>query len=174
MRGCSSPRDVIALFNECILVGTGQAKISAVDMRTAVGQYSRGRLLALADEWSADYPSLMEFTKILERRPVSFKLSTILDADVEDLCLSISATAPEGGCILRNNAMRVVDRLMTPADFKIFIVQVFYVTGLAGLKVSPHDVARWAGETGIFGKKILVKPHAFAPSGAMGERRTGR
>lgn len=144
----TSPRDIIALFNECISVATGQARISAPDLRTAVGQYSQGRLRALADEWSADYPALLDFTKILDRRPASFKLSTILDSEVGDLCLTICAASPGGGCVLRNNAMRVVESLMSPAEFKVFLVQVFYVTGLVGLKLAPHETARWARETG--------------------------
>jgi hypothetical protein len=144
----TTPRDIIALFNECISVATGQSKITASDMRTAVGQYSRGRLRALADEWSADYPSLLDFTKLLEQRPNSFKLSAILDSEVEELCLSICAACPGGGCVLRDNAMRVVDRLMGAAEFKVFMVQVFYVIGLVGLKLAPHATARWAGETG--------------------------
>ena len=81
------PRDVIAFFNACIAAGQNLSRLRVFEFKLAEGEYSMQRLRALGDEWSADYPSLLDFTTILEKHPSSFKISTIKDNSVEDLCL---------------------------------------------------------------------------------------
>ena len=116
-------------------------------MRLAEGEYSRGRLRALADEWSADYPTLADFAKILQRRPSSFKLKTITDKQIEDICLEVASENP-GGMGLLQNVMQVVD-LITPAKaFKFGLIRTFYQVGLVGLKLAPHESASWADQLG--------------------------
>jgi len=154
----TTPRDIIALFNECIAVATEQRRITASAMKTALGQYSRLRLRALGDEWSADYPALLDFAKILQNRSVSFKLSTMVDSDIQQLCLDICAADPGGDCILKRNAMGVVDCLKTAAEFKIFLMQVFYLTGLVGLKLAQHEKPSWAGDRGSSVSSAEITP----------------
>ncbi len=72
------PRDVIAFFNTCIVAAENQPKIGTQALRAAEGEYSRSRLKALGSEWSGDYPALLEFAKILQRRPESFKLKLLM------------------------------------------------------------------------------------------------
>ena len=141
------PRDVIAFFNTCIQAGAGQAKLGLKQLAIAEGEYSRSRLRALADEWSADYPSLLEFARLFNRRPSSFKLGLVSDGDIGDLCLNILSENPGRG-ELCDGAKAVVDCLCAPADFRLTLFQVFYKVGLVGLKLSPHEGASWADELG--------------------------
>lgn len=144
----ATPRDIIAFFNECILAAVDQSRLTASSLSKAIGNYSRQRLRALADEWSGDYPGLLDFTKILQRRPRSFKLDTIAASEIEDLCLSVCADAPGETGILHQNAMRVVDCVTTAREFSILLIQVFYRIGLLGLKLSPCEEPSWVDESG--------------------------
>ena len=145
---CSTPRDIIALFNECIIAAVDQPRLTSGILSKAVGRYSSSRLRALADEWNADFPGLIDFTKILERQPKSFKLQLLSISNVEELCLSICSADPAASGILHLQAMKVLDRVIAPSDFKIFLIQVFYKIGLVGLKLSPHEEASWVEDAG--------------------------
>jgi hypothetical protein len=144
----STPRDVIAFFNECITAAIDQSRLTASVFSRAMGNYSRQRLRALADEWSADFPGMIDFAKILYRRPRSFKLETVNEKELEDLCLSICASEPGAPGILHQNAMRVVDCVTKSSEFRIFLIQIFYRIGLVGLKLSPHEAPSWVDATG--------------------------
>lgn len=161
------PRDVIAFFNCCILAGTDHPKLSVKQLATAGSEYSRNRLRALADEWSADFPFLIDFTAILNRRPACFKLSSIAPHELANLCLEVVTNNPVGGTgLLYETARAVVDCVVAAEDFLVTLVQVFYRIGLVGLKISPTDSASWADDMGqavsnsqINGDtSVLVKP----------------
>jgi hypothetical protein len=141
------PRDVIAFFNTCIGTGSNHAKFGAKELRLAEGEYSRSRLRALADEWSTDYPTLVDFTPILQRRPPSFKVGTIKDTDLEELCLTVVAENP-GAAGLTQSAMQVVDSVITARLFKFQLIRTFYQVGLVGLKLAPHATESWVDELG--------------------------
>ncbi|HEV3214383.1 MAG TPA: hypothetical protein VGZ27_01595 [Vicinamibacterales bacterium] len=141
------PRDVIAFFNACIGAASNHSRLGARELRLAEGEYSRKRLSAIGDEWSADYPTLIDFAAILQRRSASFKVETILDVDVAELCLTIAADNP-GGIGLTQSAMQVIDGLMSTKHFKLLLVRTFYQVGLVGLKISPHETESWADELG--------------------------
>lgn len=142
------PRDIIALFNACILAGANLSKLTSTEFKEAEGEYSRGRLRALGDEWSSNYPAVLDFARILQRRPTSFKLKAIADDEINDLCLELASNNPGGEGILQQYAMRVVDLVTAASDFRIFLFQVFYRVGLVGLKLTPHESASWADELG--------------------------
>ncbi len=142
----TTPRDVIALFNACIAQAVDQPRISPQALKDALGAYSRSRLNALFDEWSADYACLHKFVRILQQRPSSFKISAICSGDVEDLCISVCANDPASTCQLRTQAMSVVDGLMSAPDFTAFLARVFYRIGLVGLKLAPFEKPSWADE----------------------------
>lgn len=145
------PRDIIAFFNSCISAATNLSKLSNSELRSAEGEYSRSRLRALGDEWSADYPSLLDFADILKKRSPSFKLLSIEDKDIEELCLKISISNPGGHGILQQYSMKVVDCMVAAKDFKIFLFQVFYSVGLVGFKLQSFEKESWVDE---FGKSI--------------------
>lgn len=139
----SRPRDVIQFFNACIQAGAGYSKLTVKQLAFAESEYSKGRLRALADEWSADHPSLLDFAGALTGHPSSFKLECISARDVEDLCLNIIAEHPEGRGVLHEGAKSVVDGIHDPDAFKITMFQVFYRVGLVGIKTNPHEPASW-------------------------------
>lgn len=142
------PRDVIAFFNTCISAAVNKSKLNEKELKIAEGEYSRSRLRALGDEWSSDYPSLLDFAHILERRPPSFKLATILSADIGDICLNVTAENIGGTGLLQQLALRVVDCQLDTEDFKYFLIRIFYHVGLVGLKTSPKEKESWVNELG--------------------------
>lgn len=142
------PRDIIAFFNTCIGAATDQPGLTTKNLKLAEGEYSRQRLRALADEWSADYPRLVDFaTGLLKQRPVSFKLATVDDELVTDVCLSIAAEDPSGIGLIQG-AVQVVNAVMTPKEFKVLLARTFYHVGLIGLKTAPHEAESWVDELG--------------------------
>ena len=115
------PRDVIAFFNTCVDVPPKSAPLTIPELKIAEGEYSRSRLRALADEWSADYPALIDFSRILQHRPPSFKLMTVLDSELEELCLHIAVERLGQHGLLLAEAIHVAEGV-TPA---------FYLPGYA-------------------------------------------
>jgi hypothetical protein len=141
------PRDVIAFFNSCISAASDEVRLTTSQLKLAEGDYSRGRLRALADEWSSDYPTLIEFARLFNRRPSSFKAKTIADAEVIDLCLEVASERPNALGLL-SGAMQVVDDGMSPHSFKLVLIRAFYHTGLVGLKLARHETESWSDELG--------------------------
>lgn len=142
------PRDLISFFNICISTAQDLSKLGSRQLKDAEAEYSKFRLRALGDEWSADYPSLLDFVKILQRRPSSFKISAIKDKDIEEFCLDISVQNLGGRDVLQQQAMQVAEGLINGEAFKIFLMKVFYRIGLVGLKLQPYQAATWEGEGG--------------------------
>ena len=122
--------------------------LTAAELRIAEGEYSRSRLRAVADEWSADYPALVEFSQILQRRPTSFKLMTVLDSDLEALCLNIAIERLGQTDLLIAEANHVVDGVMPVSAFRITLFRTFYRTGIIGLKLERHETASWSDDAG--------------------------
>lgn len=142
------PRDIIAFFNACIVAGTDLSRLQKKQFMEAERAYSHLRLRALGDEWSADYPALLDTSKLLRGRPTSFKLSAVKDEDVADLCLTIAAEDPGGIGILQRECIRVAEADLEPAMFKMYLVQIFYKVGLIGLKLDRQESAIWVAEAG--------------------------
>ena len=141
------PRDVIAWFNTCILTASDEPKLTAQHLKLAEGEYSRARLRALADEWSGDYPTLLEFAKVLSGRGSSFKLESITRGQIEELCLVTASENPRNLGML-HGAMSVVDLALDANEFRRLLFRAFYHVGLVGLKLSPFESASWVDELG--------------------------
>lgn len=73
------PRDMIMFFNECIRSAEGQATIGKAALSQAETIYSENRLRALADEWSADYPNLIELILFMKGFPEHFRMEDVRD-----------------------------------------------------------------------------------------------
>ena len=142
------PRDVISFFNKCIEVAEGQPRLTVSTLRNAEGQYSRQRLEALADEWHADYPGLIDFVNILKGRPRSFRLGQVRHEDVTELCLRSAINHPDESGMLRAPARNVAEGLGDVSDFKLTLFMAFYRAGLVGLKLESFEKASWIGESG--------------------------
>ena len=142
------PRDVISFFNKCIEVAEGKPRLDVDTLRRAEGEYSRQRLKALGDEWSADYNGLLDFVNILKNRSASFLLSRIRDDEIANLCLESAINWPEESGTLRTSAKNVVELLIPQEEFKRILFMVFYRTGLIGLKLEAFQAPSWASESG--------------------------
>ena len=142
------PRDIIAFFNTCMQLPPRSINLTVEEVKIAEGEYSRSRLRAVADEWSADYPALAEFSQILQRRPTSFKLITVSDSDLEELCLSIAIEGRGQTGLLVAGANQVVNGVIPASDFRIALFRVLYKTGIIGLKLERHETASWSDDAG--------------------------
>lgn len=143
------PRDMIAFFNTCIGAAVGKSSIKAGDIAIAEGEYSRSRMRALADEWSADYPNLLDFVQLIHRRPSSFKISTITQSDVEDFCLDlVSGERTIADDFLGQLARQLTDCAIGYKEFRNVLIQVFYKIGLVGLKLESFESTSWVDELG--------------------------
>jgi len=141
------PRDVIAFFNTCIGAVAGQPRLGVAELKLAEGEYSRQRLRALADEWSANWPRLADFALILQQRPSSFKVDTITSEEIGEFCLTIAINDP-AGVGLAQWSKQVVETIIQPEEFRRMLIAVFYQVGLVGLKLSPTAAESWVDELG--------------------------
>jgi hypothetical protein len=142
------PRDIISLFNICIRIGVNQNKLTASEFSSAESEYSRYRLRSLGDEWNASYPSLLDFTKIIEKKSSSFKASTITAEEIEELCLTTVINNPNCEGILQQYSSKVIDNLLKVNDFKFLLLQVFYRVALIGIKTQTFEKESWSDELG--------------------------
>lgn len=143
------PRDIIAFFNTCIASAVGKPAVRAGDLARAEGEYSRSRLRALADEWSADYPSLLEFVRLLYRRSSSFKITTVAQEDISNLCLELVTDDQKLlDDVLSQMARQLVDCSIGFREFRNVVIQIFYKIGLVGLKLAAFEGTSWADELG--------------------------
>ena len=149
IQACKRPRDV-SFFNKCIEAADGKPRVNVDTLKLAEGEYSRQRLRALGDEWSADYPGLLDFVEILKKRSPSFSLSQVTDNEISELCLksAIEYHSTNDSGILREPARNVADGLVEVNDFKRILFMVFYKIGLVGLKLETFESASWVDELG--------------------------
>jgi hypothetical protein len=142
------PRDMIAFFNACISAAPRLAKLTVDQFKAAEGDYSRGRLRALGDEWSGDYAQLLDCTRLLVKKRQGVLVSELDEAQVEELALDLAISQPSGSGALGGAAKAVVDCVADAAEFRSLLVNVFYVVGLIGLKPRTFDSTSWADEHG--------------------------
>ena len=137
---------MIAFFNTCVDVPPKSARLATSELMIAEGEYSKSRLRALADEWSADYPALIDFSRILQHRPPSFKLMTVSDSELEELCLHVAVERLGQRGLLVAEAIHVVDGVTLASTFRVTLFSAFYKVGLIGLKLERHEAASWADD----------------------------
>ena len=142
------PRDIIGLFNKCIEMADGRAKVTLDALRRAEGEYSRQRLRALGDEWNETYPGLLDFARILKQRPPSFPLSDVDLSVLDDLCLESAMYRSGESGKLRKSAARVAEKQLQVDAFRRTLFMVFYRVGLVGLKLETFQSASWVDEKG--------------------------
>lgn len=139
------PRDVIQFLNACIEQSVNQPHVTLDMLRQGEGVYSPARLRAVADEWAADYPSLLHFTRILKNRAPLFPLEDIDDASVSDACLEFAARDPgPTSCPLGTAALKTANATMGVPEFRRTALDAFYRVGLVGFKLESHEAPHWA------------------------------
>jgi hypothetical protein len=141
------PRDVIDFVNACIRKSEGKAKFSRDTIAEAEGEYSRGRLRALTQEWHAEYPNLPACVKaLLARRESHFPAVFITDNDICDWALDLAVAdqdAVERGS-LWHLAKRCADAKEDAEEARREILSILFKTGCVGLKLASGDVVQWA------------------------------
>ena len=143
-RTLERPRDVIQFFNICIPLAAPHARVTAPDVRSAEGEFSRKRIRALADEWYADYPSLMRFSALLKERSFTFQIGSITNDDVEAFCLHETLQGLNIDDDLSSAANSVIQGTCTPGDFRRIFAKVMFLTGVVGLRLEKSNGIVWA------------------------------
>ena len=141
------PRDTIMFFNECIKAAEGKAKITQNMMFLAEAAYSDNRL-ELADEWSSDYPNLIELSFFLKHRPSKFRQCEIREG-VEEFLFNF----------LVNNSCedfiyQLIKEKFDNGDIDGFLqemIKILFRVGLIGIKPESYTSVYWSYQ----GKKLL-------------------
>jgi hypothetical protein len=142
------PRDLIEFFNNIIAHAAGKAVLTCDMVFEGEGVYSKNRLRSLQDEWISDFPSLVDSMSILKQRPGTFRLNTIQQEQVEDLCIANSIADPSRSRIdvISTGSWAVVERAMPWTKFVCSLIHVFYITGIVGLKTESFQAYQFAHE----------------------------
>jgi len=149
------PRDAIEFFNACIRRAEGKAKLTQQIILEAEGEYSRGRLRAIAQEWFKDYPLLPDCAKaLLANRESAFHLEDIDKKALDEWVLAVvGSEKSEAGRLwkLADSYYDTADSCYDTADSDEAVMNlrrevglVFYRTGLVGLKTRTGLAVRWA------------------------------
>jgi hypothetical protein len=138
------PRDVIAFFNCCIHLATDRPEITMHMVRSAEAEYSRLRFRSLADEWHADYPSLLAFADILKKRPRSFQVKDLSLQSLEEKSLEVAVSEPTQSGPLTSMAIDVANGTMDAAEARRRLIKTLYEVGLIGLKLESFTKAAWS------------------------------
>ena len=147
------PRDLIEFVNICIRnTSQGDGSITIDSVKDAERIYSRSRLDSLNYEWSADYPGLKDWAKLLSKMPSSFKVSSVATDKFLEKGLNY-ANNPEAVDIdssdtFLNLCKNLINKKLSDEDFKKKIIYIFYRVSLVGLREQNYSKVNWshAGE----------------------------
>lgn len=141
------PRELIEFFNLCLEQAEGRANINKDVVVKAEGVYSKNRFRSLQDEYFADYPKLLEFAEVLKKKPKQFKIGSLDFSAIEELCLKYTMANPDRKDYLSKEARKVVDAKSSDEVILAFLgalFQVFYRTGLVGVKAEAYEAVQWS------------------------------
>lgn len=142
------PRDVIMFFNECIRAAEGKAKITQAMISQAEAVYSENRLRALADEWSADYPNLIELSFFLRSYPNQFRYSNVEDK-IEECMLEFLISNPS-----EDHIRSLAEEKFNSGDTDGFMQEMFKIlfrVGVIGIKPESYASVYWSYQ----GQKLM-------------------
>ena len=142
-RSFGRPRDIILFVNGCLDLVEGKSSIPASTIKEAEAEYSRQRLRSLGDEWSGDFPQLVQATQLLNGRPGSFKVRDITSSDLDDFILNVCTDLPSDS-LLYKLATELTDGKRTYNSFVTYLVKMFYRTGIVGVKPDAFNEIQWA------------------------------
>lgn len=139
------PRDLIMFFNECMLVAQGKARISQEILQRAEGTYSLNRLRALADEWSADFPLLVELSFCIRQLPQSFEIRSVHEVVCRRLLdLVTSSDAQQYG--QNDFYIKLIDGLSASDKVGVSVTffRMLFRVGIVGVKPSDNMGVHWS------------------------------
>jgi hypothetical protein len=140
------PRDVIVFLNLAINKAVDRPEITEAMLFEAEGEYSRDRLNSVADEYIADYPTLLRFVEILYKRPHRFRVGQITDMDLLEGVVAGLGSKPPSPDELFDSATRYSQNLLDFSEFKRGLFSVFYETGIVGLQKAAGDAVSWTAQ----------------------------
>ncbi len=142
------PRDLVEFFNFCIEAAIDSPEVTATAVRIAEGKYSESRFRSLADEWIGDYPTLLECaSRILKNKKPTFLVKDINLIEIENLCFDLAIRRYSRMDLLYSKALDVSEGNMKLENFRSDLLQVFYKTGLIGLKITSQHGVAWSFKT---------------------------
>jgi hypothetical protein len=135
------PRDAIMFFNECIAAAEGKPKITQAMVVQAEASYSLNRLTALAEEWSSDYPNLIELALFLKKLPSKFRLSEVKN-HIETGMLDFLVNPSIPSDYIRS----IIEEKFDSGDTVSFMQEMFKIlfrVGVIGVKLDSFTSVSW-------------------------------
>ena len=137
-----TPRDVVDFFNRCIKHAEGKEKIGPEIVRTAEGEYSTARLIALYEEWASVYPNLKSATSLLKAMPKSFTLESLAQDRIE--ALGVTLERPEESDDISRLLSKYYEGGCSIGDVRRDIAHIFYKVGMLGFKMDNFQSTVWS------------------------------
>lgn len=142
-RSLYRPRDVISFVNCCIELCEGKEYVPPSTVQDAERKYADGRLRSLADEWRAEYPSLMKYAALVRGRQATFKYSEIAEQQFQEFMTDVFADLSDGDSVKRMiseylESKRSMNSCLTQ------ILKILYTTSIIGVKPQATDKVSWS------------------------------
>lgn len=135
------PRDTILFFNECIKAAEGHARFTQAMILQAESVYSENRLRALADEWAADYPNLIDLALFLKKYPAQFRFSGLRET-IEESTLNFLTASKQQDQIFHTLMAKFdavdIDGLITE------VLRILFRAGVIGIKPETYTTFYWS------------------------------
>jgi Cdc6-like AAA superfamily ATPase len=135
------PRDIILFFNKCIEHAQDKGKIDGNVISEAEKDYSGLRLNSLADEWRIQFPNLLEFVPILQKRAQRFDVSDLLDETTSEFNYNLILKHRQKIVVddLYHAALDEVENKISKVEFLRILFATFYHVGLVALKFKSNE-----------------------------------
>jgi hypothetical protein len=140
-RTLGAPRDAILFFNKCIEAAEGKPKLNQTTIRKAEVNYSRDRMRALADEWSADYSNLIELAFFIRGFPSIF-IPVNEAKQIEQRIMEFLVASREQDYIYR-----LAYEKFNSGEIEDFIreaIRLLFKVGVVGIRRERTDEFLWA------------------------------
>jgi hypothetical protein len=143
------PRDAIIFVNECLIEAQGKTEITGSMIKQAELAYSQGRLESLKFEWRTEHQLLEKYIELLHHKNSKFKVSSILDEELEQVILGLIEIPKEQGDLAVESANDYVkssypSSLSFMTQVRQNILYTLYKIGIVGIKVDGTSTVKWS------------------------------
>jgi hypothetical protein len=131
------PRDAIAFLNDALGRALGKNRLSWKDLEAAVTPYSRGRLLALRDEWKTTYPGIERVFDAFKRARPSFDREE-MSRRLDEVALLPAEDSFAGATWVTERSIGLWSASPSDDWEELYgpLLEVVYMTGLVGVASS--------------------------------------
>lgn len=140
------PRDVIAFINQALGEALGKNRLSWKDLELAVVPYSRGRLLALRDEWKTTFPGVERVFEVFKRVTPSFDVAEMQRRLDEVALLPADETFAGVSWVTERSVALWSSGSDDWTDQYRPLLEVVYLTGLVGVARARSQKPRFVYE----------------------------